>query len=137
MFLDVLAGPVIGNPYWAPVPSEPFSAAVSRRPKKLRLAAILESWAGKVDPEVKAATESALNAFQVMGHWVEQVKLDPAAFLIVVARVITTAGIASVPVEDVELIGSVVRATWEQGKEALRPPTTSMRSRRCTTSHAR
>src|SRR5690348_7442852 len=48
MFLDVLAGPVVGDPYWAPMPSEPFSAAVDRHPKKLRLAAILESTAGKV-----------------------------------------------------------------------------------------
>jgi len=116
MLLDVLAGPVVGDPYWAPPPSEPFSAAVSRRPKKLRLAAILESAEGKVDPEVKAATESALKAFQEMGHTVEQVKLDPAALLIVVARVITTAGIASVPVENVELMDPVVRASWEQGK---------------------
>ena len=116
MFLDVLAGPVVGDPYWAPVPSEPFSAAVSKRPKKLRLAAILESSAGKVDPEVKAATESALKAFQEMGHSVEQVKLDPAALLIGVAGVIITAGISSVPVENAELMDPVVRTSWEQGK---------------------
>jgi len=116
MFLDVLAGPVIGDPYWAPVPSEPFSAAVSRRPKKLRLATIMVSSAGKVDPEVRAAIESALNAFQEMGHTVEQVKLDPAALLIEVARVIITAGIASVAVEKVELMDPVVREIWEQGK---------------------
>ncbi len=58
MFLDVIADPVVGDPYWAPVPTEPFSAAVARRPKKLRLATILESAESKVDPEVKAATES-------------------------------------------------------------------------------
>jgi Asp-tRNA(Asn)/Glu-tRNA(Gln) amidotransferase A subunit family amidase len=117
MFLDVLAGPVVGDPYWAPVPSEPFSAAVGRRPKKLRLAAILESSAGKVDPEVEAATESALQAFQEMGHTVEQVKLDPAALLMDVARVIIPAGIASVAVENVELMDPVVRETWEQGHD--------------------
>src|ERR1700730_7105716 len=78
MFLDVLAGPVVGDPYWAPMPSEPFSAAVNQHPKKLRLATILESAAGEVDPEVKAATESALKVFQQMGHTIEQVKLDPA-----------------------------------------------------------
>lgn len=116
MLLDVIAGPVIGDPYWAPPPSEPFSAAVSKRPKKLRLAAILESSEGKVDPEVTAATESALKAFQEMGHSVEQVKLDPAAMLIGVAGVIIPAGVNSVPVPNPELMDPVVRSTWEQGK---------------------
>ncbi len=71
MFLDVIADPVVGDPYWAPVPTEPFSAAVARRPKKLRLATILESAESKVDPEVKAATESALKVFEGIGHSVE------------------------------------------------------------------
>ncbi len=116
MFLDVLAGPVVGDPYWAPLPSEPFSAAVAKRPKKLRLAAVLESTEGKVDPEVKAATESALKAFQEMGHAVEYIKLDPAALLIGVSGTIITAGINSVPVENPELMDPVVRTSWEQGK---------------------
>ncbi len=53
LFLDVLAGPVVGDPYWAPPPAEPFSAAVGKRPQKLRLASILESAEGKVDSEVR------------------------------------------------------------------------------------
>ena len=116
MFLDVLAGPVAGDPYWAPMPSEPFSTAVDRHPKKLRLAAILESTAGRVDPEVKTATELALKTFQEMGHTVEQVKLDPAARLTGVAGLIITAGSSSLPVANVELMDPVVRVSWEQGK---------------------
>jgi amidase len=117
MLLDVLAGPVTGDPYWAPVPSENFSAAVSKRPKKLRLAAILESAEGKVDSEVKAATESALKAFEGMGHSVEFVKLDPAAMLSAVATVVITAGISSVPIAKSELMDPVVRGSWEAGKK--------------------
>ncbi len=116
MFLDVLAGPAVGDPYWAPVPSELFSAAVNQHPKKLRLATILESAAGEVDPEVKAATESALKVFQQMGHTVEQVKLDPAALLTGVAGIIITAGISSIPMGNAELMDPVVRVSWEQGK---------------------
>jgi amidase len=116
LFLDVLAGPVIGDPYWAPMPSEPFSTAVYRRPQKLRLAAILESAEGKVDPEVKAATESALKTFEEMGHTVEQIELDPAAMLIDVAGVIMTAGIGSLPIANPELMDPLIRATWERGK---------------------
>jgi Asp-tRNA(Asn)/Glu-tRNA(Gln) amidotransferase A subunit family amidase len=116
MFLDVIAGPVVGDPYWAPPPSEPFSAAVSKRPKKLRLAAILESAEAKVDPEVTAASEAVLKAFQEMGHSVEHVKLDPANLLLGVSGVIIPAGVASVPVANVELMDPVVRSTWEAGK---------------------
>jgi amidase/aspartyl-tRNA(Asn)/glutamyl-tRNA(Gln) amidotransferase subunit A len=116
MFLDVLAGPVVGDPYWAPMPSEPFRAAVSKRPKQLRLAAILESAVGQADPEVTAATQLALKVFQDMGHTVEQVRLDPAALLNGVAGVITTAGISSVPIENTELMDPVVRSSWEQGQ---------------------
>jgi amidase len=117
IFLDVLAGPVVGDPYWAPMPNEPFSAAVRKRPKQLRLAAILESTVGEVDPEVTAATELALQVFQEMGHTVEQVRLDPAALLIALAGVIITAGISSEPIENAELMDPVVRSLWEQGQQ--------------------
>jgi len=116
MLLDVLAGAVVGDPYCAPVPSEPFAASLGKRPKKLRLGAILESAVDKVDPDVTAATEFALKAFQEMGHVVEPVKLDPAASLIGVAGLIITAGISSVPVKNEELMDPVVRGLSEQGK---------------------
>jgi amidase len=117
LFLDVLAGPVVGDPYWAPPANEPFSAALNRRPQKLRLAAILESAEGKVDAEVKAATESALKSFEEMGHAVEHIDLDPAAMLISAAGVIITAGIGSIPIPSPELMDPVIRATWERGKD--------------------
>jgi amidase len=116
LFLDVLAGPVVGDPYWAPPPAEPFSAAVDRRPKKLRLASILESAEGKVDSEVLSATESALAAFQAMGHTVEQVKLDPAALLVGITGTIINAGVSSVPMPNPDLMDPVVRMSWDQGK---------------------
>ncbi|HUN59140.1 MAG TPA: amidase [Candidatus Binataceae bacterium] len=117
LFLDVLAGPVVGDPYWAPPPSESFSAALNRRPEKLRLAAILKSAEGKVDPEVEAATESALKTFTEMGHSVEYIDLDPAAMLIGPSGVIITAGVGSIPIPDPKLMDPVIRATWERGKD--------------------
>ena len=117
MLLDVLAGPVVGDPYWAPLPTESFVAAVGKRPKKLRFAAISESSVGKVDPEVTAAFESALRVFQEMGHRVEVVKIDPAAMLFDCASVIIAAGISSIPVENPSLMDPVVRASWDQGHQ--------------------
>jgi amidase len=116
LFLDVLAGPVVGDPYWAPPPAEPFSAAVGKRPQKLRLASILESAEGKVDSEVRSATESALAAFQEMGHTVEPVQLDPATLLAGVTAVIINSGVSSVPMPKPELMDPIVRMSWGQGK---------------------
>ena len=36
--LDVLAGPELGDAYWAPEPAEPFAAAAERAPSGLRIA---------------------------------------------------------------------------------------------------
>ena len=41
--LDVMAGPVIGDAYWAPPPEKPFVEALHARPKKLRLATLCET----------------------------------------------------------------------------------------------
>jgi amidase len=116
MFLDVLAGPVVGDPYWAPPPTKPFSAALAKLPAKLRLAAISESAIGAVDSEVKAAFDSALKTFQELGHTVEPIKLDPAAMLLEVADLVIAACISSVPVAKPELMDPVVRASWERGQ---------------------
>lgn len=117
LMLDVLAGPVIGDPYSAPAPHESFSAAVNRRPAKLKLAAILESAISSVDPEVRSATEKALLTFQEMGHTVELLKLDPAASLVGVTATIISAGVGSLPIPNPDLMDPVVRTTWEQGKD--------------------
>src|SRR5579871_470654 len=56
--LDVMAGPAIGDAYWAPPPEKPFITALDARPKKLRLAALCETAFADVDPETLAAFES-------------------------------------------------------------------------------
>jgi amidase len=121
LLLDVLAGPVTGDPYWAPPPSEPFSAAVAGRPKKMRLAAIWESALGKTDPEVAAAFQDALKTFEAMGHTVQPVKLDPGAELVGVAQIITAVGIATLPVTKPELLDPVIAQTRAAGLEIKAP----------------
>lgn len=115
LFLDVLAGPVVGDPYWAPIPSEPFSAAVSRRPAKLRLASLCESALSRIDPEVRAAFDSALQVLGDMGHTIEPIKIDPAARLVDAFGVVVTANIATNPVRDLQLMDPVVRGGYEAG----------------------
>jgi amidase len=115
--LDVMAGPVVGDPYWAPPPPHPFVDAVKLRPKKLRLAAIAETKLGAIDPEVTAAFKSACDAFREMGHSVETIKLDPGARLIDPAMAVISGNVASIPFKNLDLVDPNVRGTWEAGQK--------------------
>jgi amidase/aspartyl-tRNA(Asn)/glutamyl-tRNA(Gln) amidotransferase subunit A len=115
LMLDVIAGPPVGEPYWAPVPTQPFSATVGIRPRKLRLATLAETSLGVVDPETLAAFDSACDGFRAMGHAVEPIKIDPARLLLESAITIMCAGIASLPVPDPTLMDPVVREFRDHG----------------------
>jgi Asp-tRNA(Asn)/Glu-tRNA(Gln) amidotransferase A subunit family amidase len=116
MMLDVMAGPAVGDPYWAPPPAKPFASAVADRPKRLRLGLIVESALGPVDPQIRAALEHACEVFRAMGHSVEPVDVDPAKRLADYTRIAICAGIASVPIKDPDAMDPVVRHAWEAGK---------------------
>jgi len=115
LMLDVIAGPPVGEPYWAPPPAQPFSAAVDVRPGKLRLASLAETSLSVVDPETLAAFDSACDAFKAMGHTVEPIKIDPARLLLESAITIMCAGLASLPVPDPALMDPVVREFRDHG----------------------
>ncbi|HZO81886.1 MAG TPA: amidase [Candidatus Binataceae bacterium] len=116
LMLDVMAGPVVGDPYWAPPPPRPFVSAVADRPKGLHLAMIAGSALGPVDPEVTVALEHAADVFRAMGHRVEPVHIDPAQRLIEYTRLAISAGLASVPIKNPDLMDPVVRRAWEFGR---------------------
>jgi amidase len=116
LMLDVMAGPVVGDPYWAPPPPRPFASAVHERPKGLRLALITGSALGPVDAEIGAALENAADVFRRMGYRVEPVQIDPAQRLVEYTRLAISAGLASVPIKNPDLMDPVVRRAWEFGK---------------------
>jgi amidase/aspartyl-tRNA(Asn)/glutamyl-tRNA(Gln) amidotransferase subunit A len=116
LMLDVMAGPALGDPYWAPPPAKPFVSAVTDRPQRLRLGLIAESALGPVDSEVRAALERACEVFSAMGHSVEAVDVDPAKRLADYTRIAISAGIATVPIKDPDAMDPVVRRAWEAGK---------------------
>ncbi|MGD0073672.1 MAG: amidase [Candidatus Binataceae bacterium] len=115
LMLDVIAGPPVGEPYWAPPPAQPFSAAVDVRPRDLRLASLAETSLAVVDPETLAAFDSACDAFRTMGHSVEPIKIDPARLLLESTITIMCAGLASLPVPDPTLMDPVVREFRDYG----------------------
>ena len=117
LFMDVLAGHVKGDPYWAPDPVASFRSAVNIPPRHLKIAVLPRSAISKGDAESEAALASAAKVFEELGHTVEPVKIDPGARLKDSIMTLILAGIGSVPVEKPELMDPVVRYAWELGRK--------------------
>lgn len=89
--LDIMAGYEIGDATWAPPPSEPFAAAVTRPPRGLRIAFTTDSPLDTpVDPVCVAAVRDAASLLASLDHTVEAItppvwhsaQLEPAFNLI-------------------------------------------------------
>ena len=73
--LDVLAGPVPGDPHLAPPPARPFLAEVGAPPGKLRVAFTKESLFGHAThPECAAAVDETVRLLQDLGHEVREAR---------------------------------------------------------------
>jgi amidase len=71
--LDVLAGPLAGDPSIAPPPLRPFAAEVGADPGRLRVAVTRRGWSGRpVDPEVAAACDATAGMLSELGHDVQE-----------------------------------------------------------------
>jgi amidase len=75
--LDVLSGPMPGDPYTAPLPARPFLDEVGRDPGRLRIGmrTTAPSELVPVDPECVAAVEGAARLLESLGHTVEPVAI--------------------------------------------------------------
>jgi amidase len=76
--LDVTAGPVPGDPYWAPPRRGPsFAAAAATTPPPLRVAVMKTSPTGSVvHPDCVAAVEEAAMLCESLGHHLEEAVLS-------------------------------------------------------------
>jgi amidase len=72
--LDVMAGPAVGDEWWAPPPDRPFAEEVGRDPGRLRIALRTEPLldGAELDPGVAAATEQVADVLAGLGHDVER-----------------------------------------------------------------
>jgi Asp-tRNA(Asn)/Glu-tRNA(Gln) amidotransferase A subunit family amidase len=116
LMLDVLAGPVTGDPYPLPKPQRAFVDTVKDRPRRLRLAALGDTPLSEIDPDTLAAFESACETFRKLGHTVEAVDIDLSRLLECVSTV-AVAGIGSARIENPDLIDPVTRPVWEYGRK--------------------
>jgi amidase len=73
--LDVLAGPAVGDPFWAPPPPQSFLASCDVEPGRLRIARFLTPVIADaaVHPGVVEAYESATRLLVSLGHDVEEI----------------------------------------------------------------
>ncbi len=116
LMLDVMAGPAVGDPYWAPSPKKPFGEALKDRPGRLRLAALTDTPLAQVDAETLASFESACETMRAMGHDIEQVTTDLSRIMEPCATV-AIAGISSNRIANPDLMDPVARASWQAGQD--------------------
>jgi Asp-tRNA(Asn)/Glu-tRNA(Gln) amidotransferase A subunit family amidase len=115
--LDVLHGPVVGDPYWAPDPVTSFRAACDISPHHLKIGMISKTSLTKVDAETIAALEAAAKDFEDMRHNVEPISADPGGRMRDIVMTLICAGVGSMPVADISLVDPVVRELWEAGQK--------------------
>ena len=73
LMLDCTAGLEPGDPYAAPVNERSFLEAIARRPRRLRIAWMLEDHRGaKLHPECLEAVQNAAKLCANLGHIVEE-----------------------------------------------------------------
>jgi amidase len=118
--LDVIAGPMPGDPYYAPPPTRPFAAEVGADPGRLRIGLRTTAPAAMAatDPECEAAATDAAELLTSLGH--EVVEASPAALdddaLMVHFTTVLTTGV----VHDVEeLAAALGRAVTPDDVEPL------------------
>src|SRR5437867_1160064 len=77
--LDQIAGPMPGDPYFAPPPARPFAAEVGTRPGRLRIGVLARAPgdSSPVHADCAAAARDAARLLESLGHTVEEA--HPAA----------------------------------------------------------
>jgi amidase/aspartyl-tRNA(Asn)/glutamyl-tRNA(Gln) amidotransferase subunit A len=73
LLLDVLSGPVVGEPYGVPNPERPFLEACAEPPPRRKLGFFCATPDGDVDPQVRDALLDAVATFESLGHDVVEI----------------------------------------------------------------
>ncbi len=105
--LDVVAGPMPGDPYTAPPPARPFREEVGANLGRLRIGVLVRAPGGltEVHPDCVAAAEDAARLLESLGHHVDDSHPEVLDDAPAVLDYLTAVGL---------LIGSGLAATFEQ-----------------------
>ena len=123
--LDVMAGRRVGDPTWAPSPSEPFLAACDRAPGRLRVARFVEPVVAEatVDAECVAAYDAASRLLESLGHDLVDVPvpLPPEAVPVFETCWAVLTALSVVPPEREHLLRPLTRWLTERGRAVSAP----------------
>ncbi|MGF1608682.1 MAG: amidase [Kiloniellales bacterium] len=72
VLLDITAGPDVGDPYIAPLPTRPFAEEVTAEPGRLRIGFAREGTNSAFDPDCLAAVDATAALLEDLGHTVEE-----------------------------------------------------------------
>ena len=121
--LDVMAGPMPGDPWWAPpLPgNETFLSFTHRLPGRLKIGRYIDPVVPEavVDPECKMAWEESSRLLEELGHDVVDCTLPFSAELIPYFEIIWATGAASLPVasHDEPRLRALTRWLRERGRQ--------------------
>ena len=127
--LDATAGPVPGDPYWAPPPERPYIQEVGADPGKLRIAYTDKKLygEGKLHPDCAAAVQDAVKLCEELGHEVTEAAPSLNGDQLVEAfTAIWQAGVANTIKAIAQLIGRMpnddeieplTKTLYEEGKD--------------------
>ncbi len=99
--LDAMAGPMPGDPHWAPPPAQTFLSACEQEPGRLRVGRYRDNGllGYGLHPEVLAAYESATALLSELGHDVEDVAAPFDPGLLPSFETVWSVSAAGVPVD--------------------------------------
>jgi amidase len=118
-FLDATAGPMSGDPSWAPAlaDGDSFAKWCEREPGRLRIGRYLDAAIpASIDPECIAAWENASALLESLGHEVVDIPCPVPQSAIAFFEIVWSVGAASIPVDPAR-------------EHELRPLTTWLRER--------
>ncbi len=106
--LDAVAGPDVGDPYWAPPPARPFADEVGADPGSLRIGWVTDvpDGSAETDPEIAAAVEATAQRLVELGHRVEQASPPALADPSMTGHFITCFGVWAA--HDLDRIGQMI-----------------------------
>ena len=98
--LDAMAGPMPGDPHWAPPPAGSFLSACDEAPGRLRIGRYCDNGmlALGLDPQCAAAYEAASALLEELGHRVEDVPAPFGPSLVPYFELLWAVSAAGVPV---------------------------------------
>ncbi|MCU1672178.1 MAG: amiB [Frankiales bacterium] len=98
--LDAMAGPMTGDPHWAPPPSQSFLSYADRAPGQLRIGRTREPVipGAEIHPHVVEAYDAATELLTSLGHVVEDIEPPYDASLLPAFLVLWSVSASGVPV---------------------------------------